>query len=96
MFFIFVVFQVLATVKNQIEEEAARRKDFSELITAAQHWLLAREASSITAAGEDFFFLLFSFFLCLPSLKPVMSKRRESQHDSADTVLVLAERISRT
>uniref|UniRef100_A0A8C8A0W7 FHF complex subunit HOOK interacting protein 1Aa n=1 Tax=Oryzias sinensis TaxID=183150 RepID=A0A8C8A0W7_9TELE len=46
------LYQVLATVKNQIEEEAARRKDFTELITAAQHWLLAREASSITAAGR--------------------------------------------
>uniref|UniRef100_A0A3P9JH42 Family with sequence similarity 160 member A1a n=1 Tax=Oryzias latipes TaxID=8090 RepID=A0A3P9JH42_ORYLA len=47
------LYQVLATVKNQIEEEAARRKDFTELITAAQHWLLAREASSITAADKS-------------------------------------------
>uniref|UniRef100_A0A8C8A550 FHF complex subunit HOOK interacting protein 1Aa n=1 Tax=Oryzias sinensis TaxID=183150 RepID=A0A8C8A550_9TELE len=47
------LYQVLATVKNQIEEEAARRKDFTELITAAQHWLLAREASSITAAEKS-------------------------------------------
>lgn len=39
------LYQVLATVKNQIEELAATRKDFPELITAAQHWLLAREAS---------------------------------------------------
>ncbi|XP_040892062.1 protein FAM160A1 [Toxotes jaculatrix] len=37
------LYQVLATVKNQIEELAATRKDFPELITAAQHWLLARE-----------------------------------------------------
>uniref|UniRef100_A0A3B5MD79 FHF complex subunit HOOK interacting protein 1Aa n=1 Tax=Xiphophorus couchianus TaxID=32473 RepID=A0A3B5MD79_9TELE len=43
------LYQVLATVKNQIEELAACRKDFSELITVAQHWLLAREASFITA-----------------------------------------------
>uniref|UniRef100_H2LU90 FHF complex subunit HOOK interacting protein 1A n=1 Tax=Oryzias latipes TaxID=8090 RepID=H2LU90_ORYLA len=52
------LYQVLATVKNQIEEEAARRKDFTELITAAQHWLLAREASSITAAAVLFFSIL--------------------------------------
>ncbi|XP_041789699.1 protein FAM160A1 [Chelmon rostratus] len=39
------LYQVLATVKNQIEEVAATRKDFPELITAAQHWLLARETS---------------------------------------------------
>lgn len=37
--------QVLATVKQQIEELSAARADFPELITAAQHWLLAREAS---------------------------------------------------
>lgn len=37
--------QVLATVKQQIEELAATRADFPELITAAQHWLLARETS---------------------------------------------------
>jgi len=43
---------VLATVKNQIEEHAASRKDFPELIIAAQHWLLAREASFITT-GEN-------------------------------------------
>ncbi|XP_072240982.1 FHF complex subunit HOOK-interacting protein 1A [Leuresthes tenuis] len=41
------LYQVLATVKNQIEEHAARRKDFPELIIAAEHWLLAREASFI-------------------------------------------------
>lgn len=38
------LYQVLATVKNQIEEQASSRKDFPELITAAQHWLLARDA----------------------------------------------------
>ncbi|MED6273726.1 hypothetical protein CHARACLAT_009471 [Characodon lateralis] len=43
------LYQVLATVKNQIEELAACRKDFTELITVAQHWLLAREALFITA-----------------------------------------------
>ncbi|XP_028310861.1 protein FAM160A1 isoform X2 [Gouania willdenowi] len=37
------LYQVLATVKNQIDEQAARRKELPELITAAQHWLLARE-----------------------------------------------------
>ncbi|XP_007549715.1 protein FAM160A1 isoform X1 [Poecilia formosa] len=42
------LYQVLAIVKSQIEELAACRKDFSELITVAQHWLLAREASFIT------------------------------------------------
>ncbi|XP_068583389.1 FHF complex subunit HOOK-interacting protein 1A [Cebidichthys violaceus] len=43
------LYQVLAIVKNQIEEQAATRKDFPELITAAQHWLLARETSFIAA-----------------------------------------------
>ncbi|XP_031719022.1 protein FAM160A1 isoform X3 [Anarrhichthys ocellatus] len=43
------LYQVLAIVKNQIEEQAATRKDFPELITAAQHWLLARESSFIAA-----------------------------------------------
>ncbi|XP_013876133.1 protein FAM160A1 [Austrofundulus limnaeus] len=42
------LYQVLATVKNQIEELAASRKEFPELITTAQHWLLAREASCMT------------------------------------------------
>ncbi|XP_054635093.1 FHF complex subunit HOOK interacting protein 1A isoform X2 [Dunckerocampus dactyliophorus] len=37
------LYQVLATVKNQIEQLAASRKDFPEMIVAAQHWLLARE-----------------------------------------------------
>lgn len=39
------LYQVLATVKNQIEELAVTRKDFPEMITAAQHWLLARETT---------------------------------------------------
>ncbi|KAF7666094.1 hypothetical protein LDENG_00118600 [Lucifuga dentata] len=39
------MYQVLATVKNQIENLVATRKDFPQLITAAQHWLLARETS---------------------------------------------------
>ncbi|XP_047433915.1 FHF complex subunit HOOK interacting protein 1A [Mugil cephalus] len=39
------LYQVLASVKNQIEGQAASRKDFQDQITAAQHWLLAREAS---------------------------------------------------
>ncbi|XP_026158376.1 protein FAM160A1 [Mastacembelus armatus] len=43
------LYQVLATVKNQIEELAATRKDFPELIIAAQHWLLARETPFMTA-----------------------------------------------
>ncbi|XP_044045566.1 FHF complex subunit HOOK interacting protein 1A isoform X2 [Siniperca chuatsi] len=43
------LYQVLAIVKHQIEELAATRKDFPELITAAQHWLLARETSSMSA-----------------------------------------------
>jgi len=44
--FLFCVsLQVLAIVKNQIEEQAATRTDFPELITAAQHWLLVRETS---------------------------------------------------
>lgn len=39
------LYQVLATVKLQIEGLVATKKDFPELITAAQHWLLARETS---------------------------------------------------
>lgn len=39
------LYQVLATVKNQIEELTVTRKDFSEMITTAQHWLLARETT---------------------------------------------------
>lgn len=49
---LFFFSQVLATVKNQIEELAATRKDFPELITTAQHWLLARE-TSFMAAGDN-------------------------------------------
>ncbi|CAB1429776.1 unnamed protein product [Pleuronectes platessa] len=44
------LYQVLATVKNQIEELAATRTDFPELITAAQHWMLARE--TLMAAAD--------------------------------------------
>ncbi|XP_029361208.1 protein FAM160A1 [Echeneis naucrates] len=43
------LYQVLATVKNQIEELAATRRDFPEMITAAQHWLLARETLFMAA-----------------------------------------------
>lgn len=50
MMYLFFLFKVLATVKNQVEQLASTRKDFSEMITAAQHWLLARE--SIMAAGN--------------------------------------------
>ncbi|KAM6972382.1 FHF complex subunit HOOK-interacting protein 1A [Aplochiton taeniatus] len=39
------LYQVLASLKNQIEQQASTRKDFPELITAAQHCLLARESS---------------------------------------------------
>uniref|UniRef100_A0A8C6NU23 FHF complex subunit HOOK interacting protein 1A n=1 Tax=Nothobranchius furzeri TaxID=105023 RepID=A0A8C6NU23_NOTFU len=46
------LYQVLATVKSQIEELSASRLDFPERITAAQHWLLAREAS-FTATGDN-------------------------------------------
>ncbi|KAI3353317.1 hypothetical protein L3Q82_019855 [Scortum barcoo] len=46
------LYQVLATIKHQIEGLAATRKDFPEMITAAQHWLLARETSFMaTDAG---------------------------------------------
>ncbi|XP_057699198.1 FHF complex subunit HOOK-interacting protein 1A [Corythoichthys intestinalis] len=37
------LYQVLATVKNQIEQLATSSKDFPELIVAAQHWLLTRD-----------------------------------------------------
>ncbi|KAM9362479.1 FHF complex subunit HOOK-interacting protein 1A [Symphorus nematophorus] len=43
------LYQVLATVKHQIEELCATRKDFPQLITTAQHWLLARETSFMAA-----------------------------------------------
>uniref|UniRef100_A0A8C2JAE0 Family with sequence similarity 160 member A1a n=1 Tax=Cyprinus carpio TaxID=7962 RepID=A0A8C2JAE0_CYPCA len=39
------LYQVLASVKNQIEQCSANKKDFPELLTAAQHCLLARESS---------------------------------------------------
>uniref|UniRef100_A0A9J7YCY9 FHF complex subunit HOOK interacting protein 1A n=2 Tax=Cyprinus carpio TaxID=7962 RepID=A0A9J7YCY9_CYPCA len=39
------LYQVLASVKNQIEQCSANNKDFPELLTAAQHCLLARESS---------------------------------------------------
>uniref|UniRef100_A0A671YU57 FHF complex subunit HOOK interacting protein 1A n=1 Tax=Sparus aurata TaxID=8175 RepID=A0A671YU57_SPAAU len=62
------LYQVLATVKHQIEEQAASRKDFPELITAAQHWLLARETSFMAAAisldrTDVFATVLFTEFL---------------------------------
>uniref|UniRef100_A0A3P8YAC8 FHF complex subunit HOOK-interacting protein C-terminal domain-containing protein n=1 Tax=Esox lucius TaxID=8010 RepID=A0A3P8YAC8_ESOLU len=41
------LYQVLASLKNQIEQLASTRKDFPELITSAQHCLLARESSLI-------------------------------------------------
>ncbi|XP_041958488.1 protein FAM160A1 isoform X1 [Alosa sapidissima] len=44
------LYQVLASVKNQIDQLAMTRKDFSELLTTAQHSLLARESS---LWGED-------------------------------------------
>nr|XP_057931945.1 FHF complex subunit HOOK-interacting protein 1A [Doryrhamphus excisus]XP_057931955.1 FHF complex subunit HOOK-interacting protein 1A [Doryrhamphus excisus]XP_057931966.1 FHF complex subunit HOOK-interacting protein 1A [Doryrhamphus excisus] len=37
------LYQVLASVKNQIEHLAASRKDFPQMMVAAQHWLMARE-----------------------------------------------------
>lgn len=43
------LYQVLATVKYQIEDLAATGKDFPQMITAAQHWLLARETTIIEA-----------------------------------------------
>ncbi|KAF4071380.1 hypothetical protein AMELA_G00272550 [Ameiurus melas] len=41
------LYQVLASVKNQIEQLAARQKDFPELLLAAQQCLLARENSLV-------------------------------------------------
>ncbi|KAM3623126.1 uncharacterized protein V6R79_007339 [Siganus canaliculatus] len=46
------LYQVLAIVKNQIEEQAATRKDFPEMITAAQHWLLARETADKSSSSS--------------------------------------------
>uniref|UniRef100_A0A3Q4GFI4 FHF complex subunit HOOK interacting protein 1Aa n=1 Tax=Neolamprologus brichardi TaxID=32507 RepID=A0A3Q4GFI4_NEOBR len=65
------LYQVLAIVKNQIEELAASKKDFTELITAAQHWLMAREPSFIETGDntislertEVFATVLFTEFL---------------------------------
>ncbi|CDQ92158.1 unnamed protein product [Oncorhynchus mykiss] len=45
------LYQVLASLKNQIEQQASTKKDFPELITSAQHCLLARE-SSLKGQGE--------------------------------------------
>lgn len=51
LFTLFVWFlQVLASLKNQIEQLAASQKDFPELLMAAQQCLLARE-SSLKAQG---------------------------------------------
>ncbi|XP_049328594.1 FHF complex subunit HOOK interacting protein 1A [Astyanax mexicanus] len=44
------LYQVLASLKNQIEQLAASKKDFPELLTAAQQCLLARESS---LRGQD-------------------------------------------
>ncbi|XP_061108946.1 FHF complex subunit HOOK-interacting protein 1A-like [Conger conger] len=37
------VYQVLASVKNQVEQKAAAKKDFPELVRAVQQYLLARD-----------------------------------------------------
>lgn len=50
----FVWWQVLASVKNQIEQVAARQKDFPELLLAAQQCLLARE-SSLPVQGSSLY-----------------------------------------
>ncbi|XP_076003903.1 FHF complex subunit HOOK-interacting protein 1A [Genypterus blacodes] len=47
------LYQVLATLKNQIEDLTATRKDFPEMITAAQHWLLARETLKSADKGSS-------------------------------------------
>uniref|UniRef100_A0A8C7F3N5 FHF complex subunit HOOK interacting protein 1A n=1 Tax=Oncorhynchus kisutch TaxID=8019 RepID=A0A8C7F3N5_ONCKI len=44
------LYQVLASLKNQIEQQASTKKDFPKLITSAQHCLLARESS---LKGQD-------------------------------------------
>ncbi|XP_071244591.1 FHF complex subunit HOOK-interacting protein 1A-like [Salvelinus alpinus] len=44
------LYQVLASLKNQIEQQASTKKNFPELITSAQHCLLARESS---LKGQD-------------------------------------------
>lgn len=52
--------QVLASVKNQIEQVAARQKDFPELLLAAQQCLLARE-TSIPAQGSPLYLFFTSY-----------------------------------
>ncbi|KAI5607336.1 protein FAM160A1, partial [Silurus asotus] len=47
------LYQVLASVKNQIEQVAARQKDFSDLLLAAQQCLLARESSRTVQDNTD-------------------------------------------
>ncbi|KTF85533.1 hypothetical protein cypCar_00030835 [Cyprinus carpio] len=49
------LYQVLASVKNQIEQWSANNKDFPELLTAAQHSLLARESSLRDSQNGDWF-----------------------------------------
>ncbi|XP_076872453.1 FHF complex subunit HOOK-interacting protein 1A isoform X2 [Brachyhypopomus gauderio] len=46
------LYQVLASLKNQIEQLAVTRKDFPELLTAAQQCLLARETSLRDSTSE--------------------------------------------
>ncbi|KAK0153968.1 Protein FAM160A1 [Merluccius polli] len=47
------LYQVLASIKNQIEDLTERKKDFQGMITAAQHWLLARETSLLPADSTN-------------------------------------------
>ncbi|MCJ8749071.1 hypothetical protein PDJAM_G00172030 [Pangasius djambal] len=47
------LYQVLASVKNQIEQLTARQKDFPELLLAAQQCLLARESSLIVQDSQS-------------------------------------------
>ncbi|KAL1023735.1 hypothetical protein UPYG_G00045360 [Umbra pygmaea] len=44
------LYQVLASIRNQIEQLSSTNQDFPELITSAQHCLLARES---TLSGQD-------------------------------------------
>ncbi|XP_058240583.1 FHF complex subunit HOOK-interacting protein 1A isoform X2 [Hemibagrus wyckioides] len=46
------LYQVLASVKNQIEQLAVKQKDFPALLLAAQQCLLARE-TSVTLQGDS-------------------------------------------
>ncbi|XP_062333797.1 FHF complex subunit HOOK-interacting protein 1A [Osmerus eperlanus] len=46
------LYQVLASLKNQIEQQVATRKDSPDLITAAQHYLLTRD-TTLRAAVPD-------------------------------------------